>query len=609
MSQWADAYRMLSSESSAEPGRWRTDWFPPLREIMDCISDPKVERVTFQKPAQVGWTELIGNTVGYVVDLDPSPMLVVQPSLDDAKDWSKERFDPMLRDTPRLQGKIAYGARREKDTSILRKRFPGGFIAIVGANSARGLRSRPIRWLIGDELDAYLPSARGSTKGGTGEGDPWSLAMKRTTRFWNRKIIEGSTPTVRGHSAIERHRLQGSDAECFLPCPHCGFVQTLKWPNLRWESGQPGTAAYICGIITKDGEITEGCGVSIERHHMPAMLRAHRWVHKHPERTKWRTFLINALYALSWADLAEEWLTAQGNREEQKVFTNTRLAETWNDEGEHLSESALEARRETYAAEVPMKAGVLTMGVDVQGDRLEVKVKGWGAGERSWLIHYEQLWGDPAQAEVWRQLDLILLRDWQHESGAMLKIRSTAIDSGGHHTEDVYRYARRMRRHGVWAIKGVGEPGRAAVRPPAKRSKDRLWTLGTNALKDIVYARLEQETAGPGFMHFPMTATNEYFLQLTGEKRVTVYVQGKPVRKYVPIAGRRQEALDCEQYALAALYMLGPVRDRLHLEVARLEAQAKPAEPAPSPAEKPSILPQLRNRGKPMGRQSWANKW
>jgi phage terminase large subunit GpA-like protein len=202
LSQWADAYRMLSSESSAEPGKWRTDRAPFLREIMDAISDPTVERVTFQKPAQIGWTELIGNMVGYVVDVDPSPILALQPTVDLAKMWSKERFDPLLRDTPKLKGKIAYGNRREKDQSILRKTFPGGFIAMTGANSAAGLRSRPVRFLLCDEIDAYPQSAKGSAKvgGSGGEGDPLSLAEKRTTTFWNRKIVKGSTPTLRGFS-------------------------------------------------------------------------------------------------------------------------------------------------------------------------------------------------------------------------------------------------------------------------------------------------------------------------------------------------------------------------------------------------------------------------
>ena len=255
-----------------------------------------------------------------------------------------------------------------------------------------------------------------------------------------------------------------------------------------------------------------------------------------------------------------------------------------------------------------MAAGVLTVGTDVQGDRLEYSVKAWGAGEESWLVQYGVLWGDPAQAEVWRQLDAILARPWRHASGVDLRIRATAIDSGGHHTDQVYRYCRARRSRMVWPIKGVGEPGRAAVSKPAPKSKHRLWTLGTNALKDIIFARLQQETQGPGFMHFPKSVGAEYFRGLTSEKRVTAYVNGKPVRKYVLVEGRRNEPLDCEQYALAALYMLGPVRDRLHVEAKKLEPVAKDGEPASNlPEPRASVVQQLR---KPLPRRSgWVNRF
>jgi phage terminase large subunit GpA-like protein len=246
------------------------------------------------------------------------------------------------------------------------------------------------------------------------------------------------------------------------------------------------------------------------------------------------------------------------------------------------------------------------MGVDVQGDRLEYSVKAWGAGEESWLIQYGILWGDPAQAEVWRQLDLVIDRPWRHESGADLKIHCTAIDSGGHHTEQVYRYTNARRARRVWPVKGVGEPGRAAVHRPASKTRAatrRLWTLGTNALKDIIFARLKQETQGPGYMHFPKAAEPSYFAGLTSEKRVTAYVNGKPVRKYVLVEGKRNEPLDCEQYALAALYILGPVRDRLHLEAKRLEEMVKPAEPAASPVKPaPNVMQPRRIAGH---RKSW----
>lgn len=554
---------------------------------MDACSDPTVERVTFQKPSQVGWTEVIGNVVGYYIDLDPSPMLVIQPTVDLAKMWSKERFDPMLRDTPRMHGKIREGNRREKDQSILRKTFPGGFIAITGANSAAGLRARPVRLLIGDERDAYPVSARGSARAGhsgeaAGEGDPFSLGIKRTTTFWNRKILEGSTPTVRGQSAIERSREQSSDARYLVPCPRCGHRQMLRWRNLRWEPGQPETAHYLCGDISPDGELTAGCGEPIQEHELPAMLSAGQWVHRHPERTRWRGYWLNGLYCVPWRDLVAEWIAAQGRREELKVFVNTRLAETWDDAGEDVADSALEARRESWGDPLPAEVAVLTAAVDVQGDRLEYQITGWGAGETSWRIAYGQLWGDPAQRGVWEQLDLVLFQRFPHASGRELTVQRTAIDSGGHHTEHVYRYCATRRARGVYPIKGIGEPGRAAVSPPNPKSRHHLWTLGTDALKDIVFARLKQDLAGPGYCHFPMEATSEYFRQLTSERRITVYVKGKPRHRYVLREGRRNEALDLTCYCLAALYMLGPVRDHLGELAARLTGEA-PAVTAPAP--------------------------
>jgi phage terminase large subunit GpA-like protein len=609
-SQWADRYRQLSRESSAEPGRWRTSRRPYLREIMDACSDPAVERVTFQKPAQIGWTEIIGNVVGFYIDQDPSPILVIQPTLNLAQMWSKERFDPMLRDTPQMWGRIREGTRREKDQSILRKAFPGGFIAIAGANSAAGLRARPIRILIGDERDGYPITARGAARANTltgkasGEGDPFGLAIKRTTTFWNRKILEGSTPTTKGQSAIESSREQGSDAQFFLACPRCGWRQTLRWGNLKWDSGDPDSARYVCGDITEDGELTAGCGEAIYEYQLPALLADGVWVHKHPERRRWRSFWINGLYCVGWADLIREWLSAQGKPEDLKVFINTRLAETWEEDGEGIELSVLEARREDYSAEVPMECGLLTAAVDVQGDRLEYQVKGWAAGEESCLIKHEALWGDPAQKEVWDRLTLALFRDWKHESGVDLQIRGTAIDSGGHHTDQVYRYCKSLRRRNVFPIKGIGEPGRHAVVPPQPRSRHRLWTLGTIALKDIVFARLQQDLKGPGYMHFPKATTKAYLEQLTSEKKTFSYVNRKAVHTYILQPGRRNEALDLECYSLAALYMLGSIRDKLGQIAEKLKPKPEdppPEEPTSEGPPQPPPEPPKRPRG-----SSWA---
>jgi phage terminase large subunit GpA-like protein len=606
---------VLSSEASAEPGRWRTDRAPWLREILDSLSDPTVERVVYMKPAQCGGTEAANNFVGYFMDQDPSPVLVLQPTVDLGKLWSKERLDPMLRDTPQLRGRVREGNRREKDQSILRKVFPGGYLAIVGANSAAGLRARPVRAILADEVDAYPQSAKGSARkdaklGATGEGDPLSLAIKRTTTFWNRKIYECSTPTVDGFSRIQRDYAASSRGRWLVPCPRCGYVQELRWRNIQWLPGKPATAVHLCGEISADGELTAGCGEPILEHQKLGMNQRGGWRHEAPDERRVRGFWHNALCSsfVTWRELAQEFEESKGNAEEMKVFVNTRLAECWRDDAERVNESMLASRRRAYPAEVPMGGAVLTAAVDVQGDRLEYAVIAWGTGEESWRIKHEKLWGDPAQAEVWRQLDLALFRPWQHESGETLGIRCVAVDSGGHHTEQVYRYARAHRSKGVWAIKGIGEPGRAAVVPPARKSKHRLWTLGTIALKDILFARLKQEKEGPGYMHFGTQTTNDYIEQLGGERRITAYVRGRPSHRYVEVPGKRNEALDLECYALAALYMLGPVRDHLDREATKLGERAAirrdPPRPSESPAESPAIV-----RPSPRPRGGWVNRW
>lgn len=613
LSQWSDARRILSREGSAEPGRWRTDRAPFLREIMDACSDPAVERTVFMKPAQIGGTEVANNFCGYFIDQDPSPVLVVQPTVDVAKLWSKERLDPMLRDTPCLRGKVNEGNRREKDQSIQRKVFPGGYLAVIGANSATGLRSRPVRAVLADEVDAYPQSAKGAAKkdtktGATGEGDPLSLAIKRTTTFWNRKIFEVSTPTDEDTSRIDRDYKLSDMREYEVPCPHCGYRQTLKWSNVSWESGNPDSAVYLCGEISKDGEVTAGCGAAIPEYHKSGMLRAGQWIARRPGR-KIRGYWINALYSpwLTWSAMAQEWLDAQDKPEELKVFINTRLAEVYRGKGDAVNEDVLKARREPFGAEAPAGVGLLTAAVDVQGDRLELAVKGWGKGRENWTLLHEQLWGDPAKQEVWDRLSVSLGRSFRHESGATLQVRWTFVDSGGHHTSEVYRYCKVHRSRNVYASKGQGEPGKAPVGRPSKSNKGKvaLFPLGTIALKDAVFAMLRTDTKGPGYVHLAHEITDEYIRQLTSERRVMRYVYGRPSHTYILPGGRANEGLDLECMAYAAYLALGPIGERAGIMADEMMA-ASQAPAADSPLEPTGDLatPSRRQRG-----SGWVNRW
>jgi len=593
VSEWADRYRRLSRVSSASEGRWHTDRAPFLREIMDAWTDPLIERIVFKKPAQCGGTEVLNNCLGHIIHLNPWPVILAQPTVDLAKMWSKERLDPMLRDTPVLKGVMTpEGNRREKGQEIQRKMFRGGYVAMVGANSAAGLRARPAPYLLCDEIDAWPASARGASKGQhvgeAGEGDPLTLLRARQTTFWNRKEIDVSTPTLQGFSRIDRE-YEASDQRTFwVPCPHCGLAQRLFWRNLIWEPGKPETAAYRCGEVDeKTGEVKAGCAARIPELHKTDMLRRGKWI---PARSRGKVagFWINALYSpfITWAEIVEKFLSAKGKPEEMQGFVNTVLAETWAGEGDAVDAGALEARREVYPAEVPEGVRILTMGVDVQGDRLEATIWGWGPNEAPWQIRHETLWGSPEAKEVWTQLDLVRRRAWRRADGQVLRIRATAVDSGGHHTDEVYRYCKARAKQQVHCIKGSSEPGQAAIAPPGKRSKVkvRLWMLGTEAIKDTLFARLRLDPGHPEAPHFPMPTTAEYFRQLTSEVRHIHYRRGRPVPVYERKPGYRGEALDCWVYAYAALLILGPVREALRQwRPAKEPVVTPPAEPEPPP--------------------------
>lgn len=595
LSQWADAYRVISAENSPEPGRWRTSRTPYLREIMDACCDPTVERVVFKKSAQVGWTEVVNNVIGFHMDQLPSPILVLQPTVDAAKMWSKERLTPMLRDTPVLRGKVKESGRRDAKNTIQLKVFPGGYLAVVGSNSSVGLRSRPIRVVVGDEVDAYGISAKGAHI----EGDPLSLAIKRTQTFWDRKILEGSTPTVKGLSRIERD-YELSDQRLFLvPCPHCGHEQPLRWGNMRWDQGDARTASYVCGAFDADTKkLVAGCGALIDESQKVAMVNAGHWVAQRPGRAI-RGYFIWAAYSLfvSWSQLVQEFLDAQGNPELLRVWVNTVLGETWDEGGERVSHDALAARCEPMET-VPPWAAALTAGVDVQADRLELSVWAWGPKDESGLLSHQVVWGDPGIRDVWDRLEPALFRTWKHATGAELPLRGTCVDSG-YQTDEVYRFCRKHRARNVFATKGMSEGGRAPIGQPSKVDKNRtlLFPVGTVAIKDSFFARLKITTAGAGYVHFCMVE-EEYFRQLVAETLHTRYVNRRPIRSYVKHY-ERNEALDCVVLATAALHILG-IRDQLESMLAKL---------APATAAQPAPVPGVNAPTRPKRRGGWVGNW
>jgi len=591
VSQWADQFRQLSSEASAEPGKWNTDRAPYQRDIMDALADPTVEAVVIMSSAQIGKTEIVNNVVGYHIHLDPAPILLLQPTLEMAEAWSKDRFAPMLRDTRVLHGLVRDPRSRDSGNTLLHKRFPGGHITMAGANSPASLASRPIRLVLCDEVDRYPISA------GT-EGDPVSLAKKRSTTFWNRKLLLTSTPTIKGASRIESAFEQSDQRRFNVPCPHCAEMQVLKWQQVRWntdpekegdEKHLPATAVYVCEV--------NGCIITDAD--KPGMLNAGRWLAEAPFNGT-AGFHINELYSpwVTFAQMVAEFLKAKKLPETLKTWVNTSLGETWEEAGETVDADILLQRKESWGAEAPEDVVVVTAGVDVQGDRLEVEIKGWAAGEESWSLDYKQLFGDPAQSAVWQELDELLLRPVKSKTGLQLNVACTCIDSGGHHTQAVYEYCRLRAVRGIFAIKGMSQAGKPLVGRPSRnnRHKLRFYPLGVDTAKEVIYSRLRISEPGPGYYHFPLERDREYFLQLTGEKQVTRFTKGTPKREWVKLRSRN-EALDCNVYALAALKLLSPDFESLTASmffVPRTETEALPAKPEQL-TEQPSWIPKMDN--------------
>lgn len=568
VSEWSERYRFLP-DTSAEPGPWRNDRTPYLIGIMDSVLEPGVEMIVFQKPAQIGGSEALNNVLGYFIHQDPSPILFVQIGEKEAKAYSKERITPMIEATPVLRNRVAASKTRDSNNTTLQKSFRGGHLAIAGANAPAGLRSRARRILLCDEIDGYPPSAGQ-------EGDPIELAEARTRTFWNRLKFYASTPTLEGLSRIEAAIKDCDEVRrYFVPCPHCMHEQDLGFPQLIWDKGDdgehlPDTVQYAC----------VGCGALIPERRKTWMISHGRWVSGKvdpedgsweqadaPERPRSIGFQINALYSpwMKWRDIVSGFLRSKGDPLRLQVWVNTVLGEVFKERGFRLDAHPLMARCEVYPEE-PVPDGVLliTAGVDIQADRLEVELVGWGLKHESWSLNYLRLEGDPTlEGGVWQTLDLVLSRKFNHPSGMKLGIYATAIDSG-YLTQNVYKYCHNRRAANIWPVKGIAGEGRPIWDRPTIRNKYKvpLYPIGVDTCKTVVMSHLRIQKPDdwggepiPGFAHFPTRQPydEEYFRQLTSE---LVVVRRSPngyfKRVWIRRPGRRAEALDCRVYALAA---------------------------------------------------------
>lgn len=630
VSEWADRHRMLSSRGAAEAGPYRTSRTPYMRGIMDTLSpgDP-ARRIVFPKAAQVGATEAGNNWLGFCIHRAPGPFLLVQPTTDLAKRLSQQRIEPLIEESPALRELIAPSRSRDSGNTVLAKRFPGGVLVIAGANSAVGLRSMPARNVFLDEVDAYPGDL-------DGEGDPIKLAEARTISFGHRaKLFLASTPTIAGLSRIEREWELSDQRRYHLPCPHCGGLQWLKFERLRWARGRPDTAVYVC----------EHCEEPIEERHKTWMMDPENgadWIATaDPEtlaaarRSGIVGFHISGLYSplgwLSWTGIAEQWDAAQGNEAALKTFKNTILGETWQERGEAPDWQRLYDRRDADAAlgRVPVGALVLTAGADVQRDRIEIDVWGWGRSLRSWLVDHIVLEGDTSRAEVWAQLDGLLGQTWEHASGARMALARLAIDTGdGLTTDAVYGWVRKAGRGQVLAVKGVGGfdrsmpvdgPTFVEVNEGGRKIRRgvQLWKVAGAVFKAETYRflRLDQPTEEAlaegaewpaGYVHIPRGGvTTEWLKQLTAEQLVTIRDKRRGYQRLEWQQTReRNEALDCRVYARAAAWLMGIDRwDDARWQ--ELEAQHDTGAPDPPPAGAPERRAQTEPVRRAPGRKRW----
>lgn len=630
VAEWAGLYRHIAK--GPERGPWRNERTPYLVEPMRCASSHTLyERVALWFATQLGKSEVLYNSVMQRIHTDPQDMMMVQPTLQDAQDHSAQRFLPTILQTPAMHGKVAVRKSRDESTSWRSRSIQGGFtVFFAGANSAASLASKPLGFAVADEVDKWPADV-------DNEGPPLGLLEERMSNFSRRKLIIASTCNIKGESIIESEYLQSDQRKYHVPCPHCGERQILEWGakqeyGIKWlktETGKarPETAVYICRY----------CGCAIDEHHKDSMLRDGIWIPDAPGAGQgkragfWLSKLYSPLGWKGWPALVEEWETAQekyrtGDSAPLKKFLNSSLAETWEEKGSGADSKALAVRAEEYPLGIVPRGGLmLTMGVDTQPDRLEARVWAFGRGEESWLVARHIIYGDPnldenTEGSPWTRLTEIRRTALPHASGAQMLIEATCIDTGGHNTHAVYAYCRAHAHANVLAIKGaskanqpvLGRPSLVDVnwRGASVKHGVKLWPIGTDTAKHLLYGRMRITKAGPGYIHVPkvLVETDE-FEQMTAARLKPVVVQGKPSMRWITPQGHREEGGDCMVYAYAAACYLGiqtyrepgwdrraqkyqPERDLFSAPEEFLsQPSALVAEPTPTVAPRPAPVP------------------
>jgi phage terminase large subunit GpA-like protein len=597
VSKWSEK-RKLSSEASAIPGYFVP--FPYQVEPMDSVLETNVSETVFMWAAQTAKSETMNCIAGYFMEEEPAPQLMAQPTIDLAKEYSKDRIATMIRDSPTLRPLVRDPRSRDSGNTILSKRYPGGSFILTGANSPAGLAGRPRRVILQDEIDRFPASA------GT-EGDPVALADKRAESFPNAVKVKGSTPTIKGVSRIEKLMEQSDYRKWHVCCPKCKGEQVFMWEQVRFSFPDPEAPTDPKkNIIDPERAYIEctHCKAELSDGDREAMVKGGKWKATQPF-TGVRGYWLNGLNTLFKAhkgfknrihEFAAEFLKAKKDgRQALKVWMNTFLCETWEEEGETVDSQILFERREDYLETppdgrpvLPKEILALTAGVDVQASpaRIEAEIVGWGADGESWGVQYLIIEKRTTWRDTFDELDRLLLKPWKHELGFELAPASVCVDTG-HETEECYKYVKRCWPRRVHAVKGssegyaeplVGRPRKSGVKAVS------LYMIGTITAKAELYSRLRLTEAGPGMQHFPKDEARgydvEFFRQLTSEKLVTKHSGGRKTIKFVKPEGRRNEALDIRCYAMAALALLNPDFTAIAAKIkAQLEEEGRDDEP------------------------------
>lgn len=611
VTQWAEAKRRLSAESAAEPGPWRTERTPYLREPMDAFTDPKVRHIVMVAASQVGKSEFLNNCIGYIIDEDPGSILFIHPTTIDAQEYSKLRIAPMLRDSPALRQKIAAPKSRDSHNTILQKAYPGGILTMCGSTEAHALASKPIRYVFGDERDRWATSAGN-------EGDPWDLAMARQTTFYNAKAVEVSTTTIKNASAIEAAYYTGTMERWNSKCPHCGEYHEIRWSDIRFEYDEIIVSHKKTYKVKKVYYTCPGCGcisTEAEMKRAPA-----KWIAENPEAygQGTRSFWLNAFVSqwASWESIVLKYLNALGSTKKMQVVFNTCFGEPWEDRGDIEDEDSLLARREDYGkdkngepVELPPGVLVLTAGVDTQDDRMEYEIVGHGFFGETWGIEKGIVMGRPDDDATWNKLDEVVFdRVMRFENGVGLRVSMSFVDEGGHFTQSVRAQCNARISKKVFCIKGMPGQDKPYISPPKKQkifvnqiAVGTCWQyqLGVDSGKEIIMDNLRVQTPGQKYCHFPKRDDygSAYFAGLLSETKVYDPNRKQPWSwKKIP-GHERNEPLDCRNYALAAFKALPKNLDEIDRQIKAASGVRVPAPPSAN-ITPPKRRPAQRSRQK-----------